>query len=259
MVVNGLRAFLTVPLIVGAMACAGQKEEAPSGPPANARRVDVSKAGNVSGRVTVDGAVPANPPLQVDADPYCSQQNPKGATAENFVVDDAGLENVFVYVKDGLGNYWVDVPAEPVKLDQHACRYQPHVLGVRAGQKLAISNSDDTLHNVHALAPANHDWNKGQALKNIVDQKVFTKPEVMVHFKCDVHNWMHAYVGVVDHPYFAVTHDGGKFELKDVPAGTYTIEAWHEKLGTQTQTVTLGEKESKELNFTFKSAAASSN
>src|SRR4051812_16533215 len=102
MVVNGLRAFLTVPLIVAAMACAGQKEEAPSGPPANARRVDVSKAGNVSGRVTVDGAVPANPPLQVDADPYCSQQNPKGATAENFVVDDAGLENVFVYVKDGL-------------------------------------------------------------------------------------------------------------------------------------------------------------
>ena len=256
--VNKLRLFFAVALVIAASACGGQKEEAPT-PPPNAKRVDQSKTGNVAGRVMVDGIVPANPRLQIEGDPYCSQQNPTGATGENFIVDNGALENVFVYVKDGLGDYWFDVPNEPVKLDQHACRYQPHVLGIRAGQKLAISNSDDTLHNVHALASANREFNKGQHVKNMVDEKVFTKPEVMVHFKCDVHNWMHAFVGVLNHPYFAVTHDGGKFELKDLPAGTYTVEAWHEKLGTQTQTVTLGEKDSKELNFTFKTSAASSN
>jgi len=259
MYLNQLRPFLTVLLMALAFGCGGQGGQAPAAPPANARRVDQSKAGNVTGRVTIEGTVPENPPIEIDGDPYCSQQNPKGATAEIFAVDGGALENVFVYVKDGLGDYWFDVPTEPVKLDQHACRYQPHVLGIRAGQKLAISNSDDTLHNVHALATANPGWNKGQSLKNIVDEKVFTKPEVMVQFKCDVHNWMHAYVGVLEHPYFAVTRDGGKFALNDLPAGTYTVEAWHEKLGTQTQTVTLGDKESKELTFTFKSAAARAN
>lgn len=256
--VNELRPFFAVPLIALAIAC-GSKEEAPPGPPANAKRVDLATAGRVSGRVAIEGSVPANARLQIEGDSYCSQQNPNGAMGENFVVDNGGLENVFVYVKDGLNGYGFDVPTEPVKLDQHACRYHPHVLGVRVGQKLAISNSDDTLHNVHAQATANREWNKGQALKNVVDQKVFTKPEVMIRFKCDVHSWMQAYVGVLDHPYFAVTHDGGKFELKDLPPGTYTVEAWHEKLGTQTQTVTLAEKDSKELSFTFKAASAGSN
>ena len=151
------------------------------------------------------------------------------------------------------------MPTEPVKLDQHGCRYVPHVLGVRVGQKLAISTATTPCTTSTRCRTPNGEWNKGQALKNMVDQKAFTKPEVMVPFKCDVHNWMHAYVGVLDHPYFAVTHDGGKFELKDLPAGTYTVEAWHEKLGTQTQTVTLGEKESKELTFTFKAPGAAAN
>ncbi len=256
---NGLRPFLAMMIAAGAAgACSGQKEAAPSAPPANAKRVDQSKAGNVAGRVTIEGTVPANPPIKVSGDPYCAQQNPNGAKFENFVVDDGGLENVFVYVKDGLGEYAFDVPSEGVKLDQHACRYVPHVLGIQVGQKLAIANSDDTLHNVHAMGTANGEWNRGQALKNMSDEKVFTKREIMLPFKCDVHNWMHAFVGVVEHPYFAVTHDGGKFELKGLPAGTYTVEAWHEKLGTQQQTVTLGEKESKELTFAFKAAAAAS-
>jgi plastocyanin len=259
MCMSKLRLFLAVSPIVVAVACGGSKDEAPPGPPANAKRVDLATAGSVSGRVAIEGPVPANPRLQIEGDPYCNQQNPNGATGENFVVDNGGLENVFVYVKDGVSGYGFDVPTETVKLDQQACRYHPHVLGLRVGQKLAISNSDETLHNVHALATANREWNKGQSLKNMVDEKVFTKPEVMVHFKCDVHNWMHAFVGVLDHPYFAVTHDGGKFELKGLPPGTYTVEAWHEKLGTQTQSVTLAEKESKELTFTFKSASAGSN
>lgn len=256
MTMNGLRPFVAVALLAAAVACSGQKEAAPSAPPANARRVDESKAGTVVGRVAIEGTVPANAPLKLEADPYCASQNPNGAMSESYVVANGGLENVFVYVKDGLGDYGFDVPAEPVKLDQLGCQYRPHVLGIRVGQKLVITNSDETLHNVHAMGNANGGWNKGQALKNMSDEKVFKTREVMVPFKCDVHNWMHAYVGVMDHPYFAVTHDGGSFELKNLPAGTYTIEAWHEKLGTQTQTLTLGEKESKQLTFTFKAAGA---
>jgi plastocyanin len=257
MAVNGLRRFVGCAAIVVA-ACSNEKQAPPSGPPPNAKVVDESKAGSVSGRVTIEGAVPPNPRIQMSADPYCAAQNPNGATFENYVVDNGGLENVFVYVSDKL-DYYFAVPTTPVKLDQKGCHYSPHVLGVRAGQTLAISNSDDTLHNVHALANANSEWNKGQALKNMVDEKVFTAREVMVPFKCDVHNWMHAYVGVMDHPYYAVTQDGGKFELKHLPAGTYTVAAWHEKLGTQTQSVTIGENETKDISFTFKAPAAGTN
>jgi len=258
MKMNALRPFVAVAVLLLA-ACKSEKQAAPAGQPPNAKVVDESKAGSVSGRVTFDGPVPANPPIQMSADPYCMHENPNGATLENVVVDNGGLENVFVYVKDGLGGYYFEVPTTPVKLDQKGCRYLPHVLGVRAGQPLAITNSDDTLHNVHAMPSANPEWNKGQPLKNMVDQKVFTAREVMVAFKCDVHNWMRAYAGVMDHPYFAVTHDGGTFELKHLPAGTYTVEAWHEKLGTQTQSVTIGDKESKEITFTFKAPATGPN
>ncbi len=241
--------------LAAAVACGGAPADTP-GPPPGAKPVDASKAGTLAGRVLVDGPLPQNAPIKMAADPICIRANQGGAVAESFVGENGGLGNVFVYVKDGLGSYWVDVPKEPVKLDQNGCRYTPHVLGVRAGQPIAISNSDETMHNVHALAEANGDFNFSQSIKGQTNEKTFAKPEVMITFKCDVHGWMNAYVGVVNHPYFAVTDKGGAFELKNVPAGTYTIEAWHEKLGTQTQSVTLGEKESKQISFTFKSAGA---
>ena len=251
--VNQLRLFVTGALLVVGAGCGSEKEAPPSGPPPNAKVLDQSKTGNIAGRVMVEGSLPANAPVKMSADPYCVEQHPNGATFEHFVATDGGLENVFVYVSDTL-DYYFEVPATPVKLDQKACQYTPHVLGLRVGQTLAISNSDETLHNVHAMPETNREWNKGQPLKNMVDEKVFTAREVMVPFKCDVHNWMQAYVGVMDHPYYAVTQDGGKFELKNLPAGTYTVAAWHEKLGSQTQSVTVAEKESKEISFTFKAA-----
>jgi plastocyanin len=254
--VNELRALAVAAVVGVAGACGGGSSEAPAGPPADAKAVDASKAGNIAGRVLIEGPLPANARIQMSADPVCMRANEEGAVFESFVGENGGLGNVFVYIKDGLGNYWVDVPAEPVKLDQGACRYTPHVLGVRAGQPLEISNSDGTMHNVHALARVNGDFNFGQPNKGQTDRRTFTKPEIMVTLKCDVHAWMNAYVGVVNHPYFAVSVKGGGFELKTVPAGTYTIEAWHEKLGTQTERVTLGEQESKQISFTFKSAGA---
>ena len=150
-----------------AAACSGEKQAAPSGPPANAKTRRCSRRpATCHGRVTIEGAVPANPPIKMSRRIRTArEQNPNGATLENFVVDNGGLENVFVYVKDGLGDYYFDVPTEPVKLDQKGCHYTPHVLGVRAGQTLEISNSDDTLHNVHAMPTGEREFNQGQAMQ----------------------------------------------------------------------------------------------
>jgi plastocyanin len=261
MVSKNLQSMVVVAALLGALwACGGgRKEPAQGAVAADAKRVDLARAGTVKGRVVIDGPVPANQPVQVQSDPVCMRANKDGLTSETFVVDNGGLENVFVYVKDGLGNYYFDVPTEPVKLDQQGCRYFPHVFGIRAGQPLEISNNDQTLHNVHALTSVNQEFNIGQAMAGIRNTRTFTAPEVMVKFKCDVHGWMNAYAGVLNHPYFAVTAGGGRFELKNLPAGTYTVEAWHEKLGTQTQTVTLPEKGSQEVTFTFRAPAAPGN
>jgi plastocyanin len=240
-------------LLLVASACS--REQPPQRtPPPDAKRVDPATAGTVSGRVAVEGPVPKNPPLKVAADPVCEKAHPGGATADTFVSENGGLGNVFVYVKDGLGQYYFDVPSEPVKLDQRGCMYQPHVFGARVGQNVEIVNSDTTGHNVHALPNNNQEFNFSQQIQNQKDSRFFTKPEVMVRFKCDMHNWMSAWGGVLDHPYFAVTGPGGKFELKQLPPGTYTIEAWHEKLGTQTERVTLADKGSAEVSFTFKAS-----
>ncbi len=236
--------------------CGEKKAEPPSGPPPDAKRVDASKAGNIAGRVTLDGPVPGNAQITMSADPVCIRENKDGASFESFVVEGGGLDNVFVYVKDGLSGYYFDAPTEPAKLDQKGCRYHPHVFGLQVGQPLEVSNSDPTLHNVHALANVNQEFNASTPFTGTKITKRFTAREVMVPFKCDVHGWMSAYAGVLDHPYFAVSASGGRFELKNLPAGTYTIEAWHEKLGTQTQSVTIGEKESKDITFTFKASSA---
>ena len=247
---------LAAALLVAAAACSGgEKDAASTAAPANAQRVDTSTTGALVGRVSFEGVAPENPTVKLSGDPMCSRANANGMAFENYIVKDGGLDNVFVYVKDGLGNYHFEAPAEPVKVDQQGCRYLPHVVGVQVGQPLEFSNSDDTMHNVHAVPDANREVNIGQHTKDQKDLHTFTTAEVMVPLKCDVHPWMNAYIGVVAHPYYAVTQDGGKFELKNLPPGTYTVEAWHEKAGTQTQQVTVRQKETKDVSFTFKSAS----
>jgi len=232
----------------------------PSSPSATptGQKVDTATAGGVKGTVTLDGMAPKNAAIKMNADPKCVSFNKTPQFQETYEVgsDGKSLANVFVYVKDGLGNYVYDTPTEPVKIDQQACRYHPHVFGIRVNQPLQIVNSDDTLHNIHALPKGNAEFNTGQPIQGMTTTHTFSKQEIMVPFKCDVHGWMNAYVGVVDHPYFAVTDKDGKFELKTLPPGTYTIEAWHEKMGTQEQKITIGEKETKDIAFTFKAPAA---
>ena len=248
---------LAVAASVVACGGGGSTSEKPAATAASGQKVDTATAGNVTGMAMLEGTAPANEAIKMNADPVCMRENKTPQEQETWVVGSGGaLGNVFVYVKDGLGNYVFDTPTESVTLDQKGCRYHPHVFGIRVNQPLQIVNSDPTLHNIHALPKVNKEFNNGQPIQGMKMTQTFTAKEVMLPFKCDVHGWMNAYVGVLDHPYFAVTGADGKFELKSLPAGTYTIEAWHEKLGAATEMVTLGEKETKDIMFHFKAAGA---
>ena len=232
-------------------ACGGAQQETPPAQPVVASPVDPATAGAITGTIRFTGTAPAPEPINRSSDPFCEQL---GAATTETVVAGSGstLQNVFVYVKDGLGDRAFPVPSTAAVLDQKGCRYVPHVLGIQVGQTLEILSSDNTLHNVHAIPEQNREFNKAHQMAGIKHTHVFSTREVMVPFKCDVHRWMNAYVGVLDHPYYSVTGPNGTFELKGLPPGTYTIEAWHEKLGTQTQTVTIGEKQTSDVEFTFK-------
>ena len=231
-------ARLGVTLAASLVACGGKQETSSTSAaphrraaPRPARRSTPSTAGDVKGVVSLEGTAPKNEPIKMNADPVCVKANKDPQFQETYEVKDGKLANVFVYVKDGLGNYVFDTPTDPATIDQKSCRYHPHVFGIRVGQPLEIINSDATLHNIHAMPKANAEFNTGQPIQGMKTMHTFDKKEVMVPFKCDVHGWMNAYVGVMDHPYHAVTDADGKFDLKDLPPGTYTIEAWQEKPG----------------------------
>ena len=231
-----------------AVACGGGST--PERPAATAK---ADGPGSVTGKVSFDGEPPVRTPVKMAADPNC-KPGPESLSETTVVSADRGLKNVFVYVTDGLGNAVYETPATPISLDQMGCRYEPHVFGVFVGQPVEIKNSDPTLHNVHAIPKNNEEFNFGQQdQKAPVVTKTFTKPEIGVSFRCDVHGWMRSYANVVTHPFFAVTKEDGSFEIKGLAPGTYTIEAWHERLGTQTQQVTISESAPAVMAaFTFK-------
>jgi hypothetical protein len=184
----------------------------------------------VAGVVKLDGPAPKRRRIKMDADPKCAAMHAEAPLQDDLVVsDDGGVQYAFVYVKAGLEGKTFDVPKEPAVLDQKGCRYDPHVVGVMIGQDLLIRNSDDLLHNVHALPFVNREFNFGQPTKGLEEKRQFTQKEIMVKVKCDVHPWMSAWIGVVEHPFFAVTDASGKFSIKGLPDGKYTFEVWQEK------------------------------
>ena len=175
----------------------------------------------ITGTVKYEGTSEKPRVIRMDSDPLCMPEGPQ--TSEVLIVGPGnGLQNAFVYVKDGLGDHKFTAPQTPVVLDQKGCKYSPHVFGIQIGQPVIIVNSDPTLHNVHAVPKANTEFNFGQSMKGMKTTRMFDKPEVMVPFRCDVHGWMAAYGGVVAHPYFAVSKADGTFAIKGLPAGTYT-------------------------------------
>ncbi len=214
--------------------------------------VDAATAGILKGKVLFEGVVPEPKQLSVKGNPECAALHAGGTIAsEELVSKDGLLQNAFIYVKQGLEDFSFTPPSTPVTIENKTCVYVPHVSGAMVGQDVAFLNQDATLHNIHAYPKVGKAFNLGLPLVGMKQTKKFSAPEVMVPLKCDVHPWMLGYVGVLPHPYFQVTGADGSFELKDLPPGTYVIEAWHEKLGAQTQTITLGPQETKEIEFKF--------
>jgi hypothetical protein len=242
-----------------AQGAAAAKADAPSGQPEMATPdVTQSEGGargssTIRGTVTWSGSAPAQARIKMDADPQCLLQHTEPVSKQEVVVNpDGTLKHVFVYVKQGLEGQSFPSPTQAVNLDQHGCLYTPRVFGIQVNQPLEITNSDPTLHNVNCKATKSQPFNIAQPTKGMKTTKKFAQPEIMVKCACNVHPWMAAYIGVVSHPYFSVSGDDGAFALTGLPAGQYTIEAWHEKGGTQTQTVSVGEGQTKEVGFEFK-------
>ena len=245
----GLPTALAFVLLAG---CGGNKEAtteqpAASAPPA-ATPIDPATAATVTGTVKFDGATPKAAKIDMSQDANCKGTN----TAENVVISNGHLENVFVYVKEGLGNRTFDVPKEAVTLTQKGCRYDPHVLGVMAGQTIKIVNGDPTTHNIHPTPKDNREWNESQAPQAAALEKTFAREEINLPVKCNQHPWMRMFVNVVKSPFYAVTGPDGKFEIKGLPPGDYTIAFVHEKFPEQDQKVTLAAKDSKTVDVTFK-------
>lgn len=227
-----------------------------------AAKYDPATAATITGTIHFAGVAPTPKPINMAEDPDCHGQNQD----ESLVVNNGKLANVVVYVKSGLpdsGRTMAVLTSRRADSDdspdprsgiirQRGCRYVPHVVAVLKGQRVTIFNNDQTTHNIHPIPHANHEWNASQQAGAEPLVKIFNEPEVMIPVKCNVHPWMRAYINVFKNPFFAETDEQGIFRLPALPPGTYTIAAVHESLGEQTMQVTVGPKENREADFTFR-------
>jgi plastocyanin len=214
-------------------------------------------ASSITGTVTFDGTAPKLSPLAMDADPACAKKHSAPVPNEALALGSGNtMGNIMVWVSKGLpAGKTYPAPKTPVVIDQNGCQYKPHVMGIMVGQPYRILNSDGVLHNIHTLPKINNAFNKGMPATVKEATTSFDKPEAMFHIKCDVHPWMSAYLGVFTHPFYSVTATDGKFTISGLDPGTYEITAWHERLGTQTASITVGANETKTQNFKFALAA----
>ncbi len=245
-------------LLVVAAACGGGDG---SGGQADSPAADAAPAAplgtaTISGVVTFMGTPPANPPIDMSEEPDCQAKYTDGPVDPRVVVTDGKLGNVFVYVKGGLPEGAAfPAPTGAAVIDQNGCLYTPRVVGVMVGQDIEILNSDPLMHNIKAVPTENRGFNISQPNAGMTSTRSFRTPEIMVPLECNVHGWMHAYLGVLEHPYFAVTGADGTFTIEGLPAGTYEIEAWHEIYGTQTGSVTIADDGTGTVDFSYEPAA----
>jgi len=253
-------AIVSATLIGLMLGCSKGEQAAPSsgGAPAQSAAAPAGPAGplgtaSITGQIKFLGKAPENPAIDMTEEPQCKAKYTSMPHQPIVVVNPNGtLANVFIYIKSGLpaGAHYAP-PSTPVELDQEGCRYHPRVFGIMVGQELAIKNSDPLLHNIKAMGKLNRPFNISQPTANMTTDRAFTASEVMLPFECNVHGWMHAYGGVLPHPFFATTGTDGTFTIAKLPAGTYTLEAWHEQYGTQDVTVTVADNESKTVTLQF--------
>lgn len=258
---NMLRIILILSVFIMSFACGGgdsASEKSASNSPPEAAKAAVQSSGGapgaVAGTVVFEGTAPKLSTLKMDAEPVCAAKHTTPVKSQALVLGDGNtLGNVLVKVKSGLSKSNYPAPSEPVVLDQDGCVYDPHVLGVMAGQPLKILNSDGILHNIHPLPKVNKEFNLAMPKFKKESQRIFDQVEEEPFLiKCDVHPWMGAYVAVMSHPYFNVTGKDGKFELSGLQPGTYELEAWHEKMGVTTASVTIAAGATETVDFTFK-------
>jgi hypothetical protein len=204
--------------------------------------------GAVSGKVTYEGTPAKQKVIDMSKEPSCAKDHVTPATTESVVTGpNNSLENVVVYISAGIPDD--GAPGQTVKLDQKGCQYVPHVLAFQVNQPLEIVNDDQTSHNIHPLPRVNREWNKSQPAGSPPISEKYDKPEFIL-VKCNIHPWMHATFAVMKNSHYAISHNGS-FSLPDLPAGKYTVTAWHESYGEQSQEVTIGSGEIKTVNFVF--------
>lgn len=237
-------------LLVVLAACGGGSEP-PAAPARQPTPLDRSTTGTISGTVRLTGTPPPMKEIRFGGFAECAAQHTGSVFAGDMLVRDGFVQNAFVYIQSGLGDRVFAIPTTPVEIDQKGCLYAPRVAGAQVGQLVKFVNSDPTLHNVHGTPKDSSAWNFTLARAGLERQIRIDHAEVMVSTRCDLHPWMQGWIGVVDHPYFAVTGPDGAFRLADVPSGTYTVTAWHERFGTQSQQVTVAERGAAETSFTF--------
>ena len=238
------------------IACGSKPEKTQKSEPAKPVEyfhVDPGTAGKLHGRIVYQGPKPTRQVIDMQSDITCKQEYGAKPVYDDPVVvgKEGGLANAFVYVQAGLEGKTFEPVKDPVVLDQHGCMFSPRALGVRAGQPLDLRNSDKVSHNVHPMPKNNREWNEQQSPGTPDAVHRFARTEVMIPVKCNIHQWMHAYIGVVEHPYFAVTGPDGSFDLTNVPPGDYTLAVWHEKLGDQTKQVHLAASANEAVDFTY--------
>ena len=243
--------LVVILLFVG---CGGEKKETPQpvvqSPPAVTK---TDATGDVEFRVVLEGTPTTPAPIKMNADARCLKMHNEPAHSQEVITDGKGmLQNVFVYVDQEFNGQTFPTPTAPVVLTQRGCMYAPHVLGIQVNQPLQIVNGDATLHNIHALPKLNTSFNLAQPKQGMKSEKSFSQREIMVRMKCDVHSWMGCYIGVLNHPFFAVTGTNGTAVIRRLPPGEYRIAAWHEKYGVQEQTVSVKGGEVKKVELQFK-------
>jgi plastocyanin len=251
-----LPAIFAAAMLTACSAPAPVKKEAKAAPPVYFK-VDTATAGSIAGKVIFRGKIPPHKRVDMSEDPQCFALHKKSPVLDDSIAAarDGSLANVFVYVKQGLEGKKFQPPAQPAVMDQKGCWFIPRVLGIETGQTLDVTNSDPVTHNIHPRAHVNREWNQSQGPGTEPLARRFMFPEVMIRVKCNIHSWMHAWIGVVDNPYFAVTGADGKFDLSNLPPGNYTIEAWQEELGTQQQQITVTPQGKSDIAFTFQPEA----
>ena len=265
-----LAILIAVALLSLMIACGSDDDEdEPDEPPTGTAQAGTpykatGNEGNIVGTIALNGTAPQPKPISMDADAACAAANPNAVTGD-VMVKDGKVQNVVVFVKDGktadgrsITGFSFPAPSDARVLDQHGCNYVPRVVGIQTQQKLSVINSDKTTHNVNVQPKTNPGFNQAQSQGQAPIEKTFTRAETLIPVKCNQHPWMKAYISVFGHPFYAVSDPDGKFEVKGLPPGTYTLVAWHERFGEKSQSVTVGAKESKTQDFSFDAGATAS-